>query len=361
MTESNERVGEWIVAMAREHGFALCGIVPSAPSAYREHVTKWIASGNAGEMAYLERNLEARLDPSVFVPGCRSLILVADQYHSRAEPEPPIPAGHGRVARYARGRDYHTVMKNRLHALADAIRPRFPAECFRSFVDTAPILEREHAARAGLGWVGKHTLLIHPRRGSWLFLGGIATSLAIEPPRTQRTVDDHCGTCTRCIDACPTEAITPYAVDARRCIAYLTIEHRTPIDPSLRAPMGDWLFGCDICQDVCPHNSPRDRIPVGSADPAYASDRGSFDLLGVLGWTEEARRTAVSGTPMNRATLAMWKRNAIIAAGNLLRAADHPHLRARIASIAADAQEDPMVRETARSVIASPDQADAAS
>jgi epoxyqueuosine reductase len=351
-----DRLGERIVERARDLGFALCGVTPAARSDHAEHVKRWLADGKAGEMAYIERLVDARLDPRAFVPGCRSLVVVADQYHARSDDEAAPESGRGRIARYARGRDYHKVMKTRLHALADGLAAEFPGETFRSFVDTAPVLEREHAARAGIGWIGKHTLLIHPRRGSWLFLGGIATTMAIAPPRDQRPIEDHCGMCTRCIDACPTAAIAPYSVDATRCIAYLTIEHRSAIDPALHAPMGDWVFGCDICQDVCPHNSartpPHDRVPVGTANAAYAPTRTGFDLLGVLGWTEEDRRAALAGTPMTRATLAMWKRNALIAAGNALRVAPDVVVRARIDAIAGDPAEDPMVRATARDVLA---------
>lgn len=349
-----DRLGEQIVSRARDLGFAMAGIVEARPTDHRDHVVRWLAEGRAGTMGYLERNVEARLDPSVFVPGCRSVVMVADQYHARAEPEGAPAPGHGRIARYARGRDYHKAMKKRLHSLADALAAEHPGEVFRSFVDTAPILEREHAARAGIGWIGKHTLVINPRRGSWMFLGGIATSMAIAPPRDQRAVPDRCGTCSRCIDACPTSAITPYAVDATRCIAYLTIEHRGPIDPKFHEPMGDWVFGCDICQDVCPHNSartpPHDRVSVGTANETYASDRTSFDLLEVLGWTEVDRRAAASGTPMTRASLPMWKRNALIAAGNALRSVHDAALRARIDSIAIDDEEDALVRDTARAV-----------
>jgi len=356
MATSDGRLGERIVDRARNLGFALAGVVPASPSAHRDHVKQWLDEGRAGEMGYLERNLEARLDPSAFVPGCRSIVLVADQYETKGAASEPTPPGHGRIARYARSRDYHKAMKSRLHELADHLSSEHPGETFRSFVDTAPILEREHAARAGLGWIGKHTLLIHPRRGSWMFLGGIATTMVIDPPRDQAPVADHCGTCTRCIDACPTNAITPYTVDASRCIAYLTIEHRTGIDPRFHTPMGEWIFGCDICQDVCPHNSvraaPHDRVPVGAANPAYTADRHSFDLLEVLGWTEEDRRRALAGTPMTRATLAMWKRNALIALGNTMRRGRIDAVIARIEAIARDDAEDEVVRETARDVLA---------
>jgi epoxyqueuosine reductase len=363
-------VGEEVTAMGRRMGFALAGITPAKPSHRAREFTEWLADGKHGEMAWLARNVEERLDPSHALPGARSIIMVADVYARDAEAESVKPRdGSGRIARYARGDDYHRVMKQRLHAFCDVLRERYPADAFRAFVDTAPVMEREHALRAGLGWIGKHTLLIHPRLGSFFFLGGVLTTLELESPEEQRPIADHCGTCTRCIDACPTHAITPYSVDARRCISYLTIEHRGPIAPEFHAPIGDWLFGCDICQEVCPHNRERplnrDRQGAGSdgarsaseretapsAHPAYVSSRASFDLLEVLGWTEEDRRHALARSALKRANLAMWKRNALIAAGNVLRSGNAATLRDRIGEIARDEQESAMVLETARSVL----------
>jgi len=184
-------------------------------------------------------------------------------------------------------------------------------------------MEREHALRAGLGWIGKHTLLINPRLGSWMFLGGIAMSLDAAAPPEQEAVTDHCGTCTRCIDACPTDAIEPYSVDARRCISYLTIEHREGIDPDLAGKVGDWIFGCDICQEVCPHNSPRPagaELSEAGVREEYRSDRSSFSLLEVLGWDEDDRRARLRGSAMKRAKLGMFKRNATIVQANQGRA-----------------------------------------
>ncbi len=304
-------------------------------------------------MDWLERNVDVRTDPGALVPGARSLILVADRYAPRGDVDPDPGSSAGRIARYARGRDYHRVIKKRLHELADALRVLAPDADFRAFTDTAPVLEREHAARAGLGWVGKHTLLIDPEMGSYLLLGGIATTAHVRTPTIQRTVSDHCGTCTRCIDACPTDAITDHSVDASRCISYLTIEHRERIDPALHAPMGDWLFGCDICQEVCPHNSPRDHDGP-APNEAYWSARRSFDLLEVLGWDEEARRKAFSSSAMKRAKLDMMKRNALIVLGNAIaggRADQADELRTRINAIAEDASEGELVRQTARDVL----------
>ncbi len=323
-----------IIARCLEFDFALAGVCDAHPSAHQQAFKDWIERGEHGSMEYLARNVELRLDPTVMMPGAKSIIMVADQYATRGETDsqrqsgvaqfselcagrelnqnPPI----GRIARYAQGRDYHVVMKKRLHRLCDELQAEFPDETFRAFVDTAPVLEREHAARAGLGWIGKHTLLINPKRGSWLLLGGILTTLDIDHS-TIEPVTDHCGACTRCIDACPTDAITPYSVNASRCISYLTIERREPIDPQFNEPIGDWLFGCDICQEVCPHNSPRaESIDVGEANAAYESRHSSFDLLEVLNWDEDDRRRAFQTSALKRATLDMFKRNAAIALAN---------------------------------------------
>ncbi len=308
-----------ILKMCTDAGFALAGVCECAPSERADELRAWLAAGGHGSMAWLATHADLRADPGRLLEGARSVVMVADLYATRGADNAETPeAGRGRVARYARGDDYHTAIKARLHAICDALRERFPGEAFRAFVDTAPVPERELAARAGLGWIGKHTLLIHPRIGSWLLLGGFLTTMDLEP--ATETVADHCGSCTCCIDACPTDAITPYSVDARRCISYLTIERREAIAAEFRGAIGDWIFGCDICQEVCPHNSPRDPAVLGDAGATvperYANRPGSFDLLEVLGWDADARAAALKGTAMKRATLAMWHRNAAIAAGN---------------------------------------------
>lgn len=304
-----------VLAMCRGQGFALAGVCPARASDHADHVRAWLAAGKHGEMSYLAENIEKRLDPAKLVRGARSIIMVADQYAARGDLAAAPTEGPGRIARYARGEDYHEAMKGRLQSVRNALRNEFTGHRFRSFIDTAPVLEREHAARAGLGWIGKHTLLIHPRLGSWLFLGGIITTLRLPVPAEQESFPDHCGTCTRCLDACPTGAITPYSVDASRCISYLTIEHRSPIAPAFHGPMGDWLYGCDVCQEVCPHNSPRaEKGEVGTARPEYAPRREGLPPAEVLGWTEADRRRVVAGSAMHRATLEMFKRNARIVA-----------------------------------------------
>jgi epoxyqueuosine reductase len=340
-----------LVELALGQGFALAGVSDAAPTRYREELLSWLAAGKHGSMAYMAEHVGARLDPNLVLKGARSVLMVADVYAPRGRDD-VVGKRRGRVARYARGGDYHVVMKRRLHALADTLRAKHPEHQFRVFVDTAPVLEREYAVRAGLGWVAKNSLLIHPRAGSYLLLGGIFTTLPVE--NAGAPAIDHCGTCTRCIDACPTGAITPYSVDASRCISYLTIERRLPIDERFHAAIGDWIYGCDICQEVCPHNSARPAgVEAAPARPEYAPARDSFDLLDVLEWSEEARRRAFQGSAMKRATLAMMKRNAVIAAGNALRAAPDVALRTRLEELAGDLAEPEMVRDAARTVLAS--------
>ncbi len=352
-------LGDAVVSMCLDAGFAAAGVASVEPTRWERELRAWLAAGKHGTMSWLENNVEVRADPARLVEGARAAVMVADLYHTRVDGgDLPLEPGQGRVARYARGTDYHDVIKKRLHTLCDALRGRFPGERFRAFTDTAPVLERELAQRAGIGWTGKHTLTIHPRIGSYLLLGGFVTTLTLETPEAQHAVTDHCGTCTRCIDACPTDAITPYSVDGSVCISYLTIEHRSPIDGRFHEAMGAWVFGCDVCQEVCPHNSPREpeQLPEGgrTRHAAYEPTRepaDRFDLLEVLGWNAEDRSRVLSKSAMKRATLAMWRRNVAIAAGNALRSNDLPDLRARLTSIAADDTEDPMVRDAARQAL----------
>jgi epoxyqueuosine reductase len=348
--------GEPIITRCLDLGFAAAGIAHADHSAHAAELRDWLTTGKHGSMAYLADHVETRLDPRGLLPGAQSIILVAALYQSRNDPRPAaLPPLHGRLARYAQGRDYHRILKRRLHALADSLREEHPAHAFKPFADILPILEREHAARASLGWIGKHTLLIHPTLGSYTLLGGVLTTLAVAPPKTQQPVTDHCGTCTRCIDACPTSAITPYSVDASRCISYLTIERRLPVPAEFHAPIGDWLFGCDICQDVCPHNSPRPAgLNLGHSDPALAPRHTSLNALDMLAWSAEDRATHLHGTPLARMTLATLKRNAIIVLTNLALQdnAHRPLVAERLLSLAADDDEPELVRHTARDSLA---------
>lgn len=348
-----------VVARAKSLGFALAGVCEARPSDYAAHVRGWIAAGKHGHMTYLADQLAQRLDPNAMLPGVRSILAVGDFYTARGEgaEREPIPTDHGRIARYARGKDYHKVIKKRLHALCDALRDEHRPHEFRACVDIEPTLEREHAQRAGIGWVGRHTLLIHPEHGSYFLLGLILTTLPLEPPPEQDAFDDHCGTCTRCIDECPTQAIAPKgaarSIDASRCISYLTLETRDEIPGEFHRPIGDMLAGCDVCQEVCPHNS---ASRVGSpAREDYAAKFASLPILEVLNWSPADRSTLLSGMALKRATMTMWKRNAIVVAGNALRSgrldrATADAIRARIEELTRD--DDPVLRATANSAIA---------
>ncbi len=344
-----------ILSMCVDRGFALAGTSALGAS---ERERQWIDDGRHGSMQYLARDVATRMNPASLLDGARSAVIVADLYNSRrGEPEPALPYGHARVARYAQGDDYHDVMKQHLHALADELRATFAGHEFKAFVDTAPILERELAQRAGLGWIGKHTLLISPRLGSYLLLGGLLTTLDLASTRAAKRVADHCGSCTRCIDACPTGAISPYSVDASRCTSYLTIERRGEIPEQFHAAVGDWIFGCDICQDVCPHNSPSGfgsatrKAPVRSDVRAeYTPRTRSLDPAEVLGWSPSDRARELRGSSMKRARLDMLKRNAAIVLANLTIDGRHeaPRTLPLLDQVAADDAEASLARDAAR-------------
>ena len=354
-----EDISREIVRRCTDLGFAAAGICRAQPTDYERELLDWLAAGKHGEMEYLRRNVQLRIDPCAMVPGAKSIIVVADRYDSETSKRQNVETSKldggtvngaapiGKIARYARGDDYHDIMRKRLAKLCRELKLQYPEHVFRACVDTAPVLEREHAQRAGIGAVGKNTLLIQRGVGSYLLLGEIITTLDLVA--SQPADRDPCSTCTRCIDVCPTQAITPWSVDATRCISYLTIEHRGLIDEQFHEAVGDWIFGCDICQDVCPHNQPTERSlsRMMTVHPAYAPRRDALNLLEVLNWTEQNRRAAFMKSSMKRARLSMMKRNALIAAGNLLCRQNHPALRSRIEQIARDLQEDPMVRETA--------------
>lgn len=341
-------------------GFALAGVTPARASERASEVHAWLKAGKHGEMAFMTELLDERLDITRMLPGARSVIMVADRYASgQAAPADEKAANVSRVARYARGRDYHTVIKRRLKRLCDRLRELHPGAEFRSFVDTGPVLEREQAARAFAGrgaFIGKHTLLIDPRAGSWLLLGGVASTLDITPEHADepgRVRTDACGGCTRCIDACPTGAITAFEVDARRCVSYLTLEHAGAVDRSLLAGHGDWLIGCDVCQEVCPFNRERGGGP--SVHPAYADThpaRAELDTMAVLRWSEEDRRRVLSGSAGKRASLEMLRRSAVINAGNFARRTGDADAIDAIARIATDPGESEVMRRTASDVLA---------
>jgi len=340
-------LSRYVASLCEQAGFVACGVAPAAPSKWGPFLRGWLEAGRHGTMDYLARDTDLREDPARVLSGTKSFIVVADQYAPRGS-DLPDRSGEarplGRVARYAQGRNYHEEMKKRLHALADRLRDEVPGSDFRTCVDTVPILEREVAVAAGLGWQGRNTLLIHPALGSYLLLGVVATTLELPPLEGQAIVTDHCGTCTRCIDACPTKAITPYSVDASRCISYLTIEHREAIDPAFHAAMGDWVYGCDVCQEVCPHNSPRTFDTPSHA--AYEANTRWLDLIDVLAWNAAARQLAFKTSPMKRANLDMMRRNAAIALGHAIRTTGSAAARAALERFRDD--DVPMVRDAVR-------------
>ncbi len=336
-------------------GFAMTGIAKAMPSEHVDFLDQWLSDGKHGEMDYLANHRDVRVDPAQLLEGAQSVICVADRYPHQTDLPAPDPAG--RIARYAWGDDYHKVLKKRLMQLADTLREQYPDQQFRVAVDTAPIPEREHAHHAGLGWIGKHTLLIHPDQGSWFALGVIVTTLLITPT-VDSLMSDHCGSCTRCIDACPTNCITPYQLDASRCISYLTLEHRSEISTDLQQQMGNWLAGCDICQEVCPHNRPRPQIDTAPYHERYTPrpPAPTLNLLEVLNWTAADRQQAFIGSALKRMKLEMVKRNAVIASGNYLQDNTNAPLLAKLRDLSMDFNESEMVRHTAKDVIKRLDQ-----
>ncbi len=296
---------------ARRLGFPLVGIAPAVASTGFERFREWLAAGYGGEMQYLADRAAAYEHPEHVLAGARSVVMLALPYRT-VEPSTP-EAGQGRVSRYAWGDDYHDVIRDRLHQLADYLRAQQPGATARGVVDTAPILEREFAQLAGLGWIGKNTLLLNRQRGSWFFLAALITDLELsyDPPHGT----DHCGTCRACLDACPTDAfVAPYVLDARRCISYLTIELRGPIPAELREPLGDWVFGCDVCQDVCPWNHKVPTVEEPTFTPLTASN--PLDLIGLFELSDEAFRARFRHSPLWRAKRRGVLRNAAIVLGN---------------------------------------------
>lgn len=331
---------EEVRALALEAGFTEAGVV-ALPHAQEvrdaARFTEWLGAGRAGTMQYLARTSDegepVRARAAIPFPWARSAIVCAMNYHgAQLRSTDPAPAGAGWIARYAwssqilpgragadgerRPSDYHKVLLKRLRALEAKLHERYGEFESRAYVDTGPVVERSLAVAAGLGWQGKNTCLIHPKQGSYTFLAVLLTSLDVAPDaRTIAPIPDRCGSCRRCLDACPTNAlITPYAMDARLCISYLTIEHRGPVEPHLMEQMGRQVFGCDICQDVCPWNR---KAPIGTAPDLAA--RGelvnpALEWLGSL--DEQAFEKNFNGSPVRRAGFHGLLRNVAIAMGN---------------------------------------------
>jgi epoxyqueuosine reductase len=339
-----------IVKRAAERaGFNVSGIAPAAGVRELEHFPTWIAAGHAGEMKYLEARDESgelkRASLSRVAPWAKSVIVCAINYNTDHPYSTEVQnADRGWISRYAWSReDYHDAVLRRLRQVEDALRQATPFDLqadltTRSYVDTGPIVERVFAKYAGVGWIGKNTCIINQQKGSWLFLGVILTSLELAP---DVPAPDRCGTCTRCIEACPTDAIlAPYQLDSNRCIAYLTIEKRGPIPEELRAGVGHHVFGCDICQDVCPWNR---KAPASTA-PEFAPRPGLVNPA--LAWLAEMSgeefRDAFRGSPIRRTKRAGLRRNSAIAMGN----SGNPEFLPLLDRMAAD--EDATVSESAQ-------------
>ncbi|HUP23528.1 MAG TPA: tRNA epoxyqueuosine(34) reductase QueG [Thermoanaerobaculia bacterium] len=303
-------------AWAHEAGFDRVGVAEVRWSDHGGPFRDWLARGDQAGMAWLERRVELRLDPSRLFEGCRSVVCVALHYwplEGSSDPEGDLWPW---VARYARGEDYHQVMGRQLDHLAERVREAFPGANCRWYVDTGPVLERELAQRAGLGRIGKNTNLLH-RWGSWFLLGELFLDLELEP---DEALADMCGTCTRCLEACPTGALPePYRLDSRRCISYWTIEHRGPLPSEVRASIGDWVFGCDICQEVCPWNGLPGRDGVTAhrhPELELAGERRAVDLAGLLALDGADHQRMFRATAMHRAKPVGLRRNAAVAMGN---------------------------------------------
>ncbi|HLJ22681.1 MAG TPA: tRNA epoxyqueuosine(34) reductase QueG [Candidatus Acidoferrales bacterium] len=360
------------VELSRAAGFDLCGVAPAAEFPELARLDEWLGRGHAGEMRYLHD--PRRRSPALAMPGARSVIVCGLNYNTAhpASTDATAPSSthsgapsntndgpRGWISRYAWGDDYHNVLGEKLESLVESLRNEFP-EPFeaRAYVDTGPIVERVAAKYAGLGWLAKNTCLINAEIGSWFFLGVIVTTLDLAPSAStlEMPAPDLCGNCTLCIDACPTGALVePYVLDARRCISYLTIELRGAIPPELRAPIGRHVFGCDICQDVCPWNRRAPVTPLANFQPRARAEHSLFspDLEWLLSMSEEEFREIFRGSPVKRTKWRGLLRNACVAIGNSgLRPGEprYTEICARLSKLAAS--EDANLAEHARWALA---------
>lgn len=314
-----------VIQRARELGFDACRVTSPTASSAADHFRSWLAEGRHGEMAYLERTAEKRTNPELVLEGVKSIITLAVSYHHpAAEPRALNNRPTGRVARYARHRDYHDVLAAPLRELVAFIHELGgPETRSRAYTDTGPVLEREVAQRAGLGFIGKHTNLIHRGLGNWFFLAEILTTARLEPDPPEK---NRCGSCTRCIAACPTGAITkPFRLDARRCISYLTIELKGAIPVELRSAIGNRIFGCDDCLEACPWN--RFAQEGRMLRQHRITDLAELDLLELLELDPAGFKRRFAGTPLLRAKRRGLLRNVCVALGNTGSAACLPALK----------------------------------
>jgi epoxyqueuosine reductase len=320
-----------IQAWGRELGFSQIGVAGVDLSSSESGLSAWLARGFHGEMAYMAAHGLKRARPTELVPGTASVITARMDYLSAAAPPDwqvielarSKQVGEGVVSLYARGRDYHKVVRSRLQKLSERIGAELASFGHRVFTDSAPVLEAELAARSGLGWRGKHSLVLNREAGSMFFLGEIFVDLAL--PATEPVVG-HCGSCTACIDVCPTQAIVaPYTLDARRCISYLTIEHAGPIPLDLRPLIGNRIYGCDDCQLICPWN----KFAQRSALPDFDERQGlvGSQLVMLFNWTEDQFLGLTEGSPIRRIGHERWLRNIAVALGNRLRVREDATMR----------------------------------
>lgn len=329
---------EQLKKQAQQLGFELVGIAAATDADTFTDLEQWLDQEYAGEMHYMQRHREARRHPRSILAEVRSVIMVGMNYKPVEGQATTSSAFTGKVARYARGRDYHDVLRGRLQQLLAWLRQQIPNCGGRAIVDTAPLLERDFARRAGLGWFGKNTMLLHRELGSYFLLGALLADVELRPDVPFQT--NHCGSCTACLQACPTAAfVAPGQLDARRCISYLTIELKTAIPEDLRADMGDWLFGCDICQEVCPWN--RKAPPGQEAELLSRPELAAVDLVELLRLSEADFRQRFRDTPLTRPKRRGLLRNAAIALGNIGTEAALPVLE----QAARDAE--PLIREAA--------------
>ncbi len=327
--------GQWIQEKALALGFNLVGLTPAVPSPQLDAYLAWIQAGYQGTMGYMARpdRVARRRDLNVILPGVQSLIMVGLDYHTLVPAEILEDPSRGRISNYAWGIDYHDLMLHRLEMLADWLhREMSGATMHRVYVDTGAILERSHAQQAGFGFTGKNTLLIHPRRGSYFFLGEILTTAVFDayddPYPSPKGGGVGCGSCSRCQAACPTAAFPrPYVLDARRCISYLTIEYKGAIPFELRPLMGNWVYGCDVCQEVCPFN----RFALESQEAAFSPvdwEQAAPPLVELLALSADTFQQRFARSPIKRIKRERLVRNACVAAGNWRGEAAIPHLEA---------------------------------
>lgn len=354
-------LSRWVLQRAASLGFASAGICAARPSERSQQLRSWLAQGRHGPMSWMERNIATRLDPTRLVDGARSIVVVADRYHDGSTDARPcvvragadgseLPAG--RTARYARGRDYHRRIKKRMRRLQRELEEAIPGTRGKVCCDIEPLMEREVAERAGVGRCGKNTLLIAPGLGSWVLLASYVTSAVLDPTTPDAALHtDPCGSCTRCIDACPTGAITPWSVDARKCISSVTLEDRGMPSSEVASKAGEWLLGCDICQEVCPHNQPTRRSRAAGTHSEYDGRNWAFALIDVLGWSEVDRRRAFGPSALNRVHATHARRNALWCSLGVLSRGEDPVLKSQVERIAADDAEDEVLRATAREVL----------